>query len=364
MRESAKSRLRQLSKVLRGRMLALVLIGTATVWVYTYYITSMNLFVIMDGDKLTLHETYTQNAEDALREAGITISRYDSVSLPDGPLQGGAAEVVIQRNQTVTLLFDGRELRISTHGEDVNAVLERAGVVLGPKDAVTPGLGAPAVDGLVIEVVRRDILTERVAEEIPYEQQRVETSERLEGQEVLTVPGATGELLVFYEVTLEEGVEVSRRVTGSVVTVEPVNEVWEIGTGRLVTKLPAPKPTPKPERLVEASPGTLTMPDGTVVTYANVLDVTATAYTTEGRTQKRNALGKVARVGTIAVDPKVIPLRSKVYIEAEDGTWVYGIAVCEDTGGVIKGNKIDLYFDTRTECFTFGVKKAKIYILD
>jgi 3D (Asp-Asp-Asp) domain-containing protein len=37
--------------------------------------------------------------------------------------------------------------------------------------------------------------------------------------------------------------------------------------------------------------------------------------------------------------------------------------VCEDTGGVIKGNKIDLYFDTTKECFQFGVKKAKIYVL-
>jgi len=72
----------------------------------------------------------------------------------------------------------------------------------------------------------------------------------------------------------------------------------------------------------------------------------------------------VARVGAIAVDPKVIPLGTKMYILSSGGTWIYGVAVAEDTGGSIKGYKIDLFFDTYDECINFGVRSAAVYILE
>ncbi|MEG2570833.1 MAG: 3D domain-containing protein, partial [Clostridia bacterium] len=75
--------------------------------------------------------------------------------------------------------------------------------------------------------------------------------------------------------------------------------------------------------------------------------------------------GAVARVGLIAVDPRVIPLGTRLYITSMDGKrWVYGYAVAADTGGAIKGNKIDLFFNTEAECYDFGRQKAKVYILD
>ena len=360
MAEDIGSGWRRFARALRGRMLSFVLIGTATVFGFMHYITSVNLLVIMDGDRLTLHETYTQDAAEALREAGITISRYDSVSLPAEPLRGGAAEVVIHRSQTVTVFFDGREVRLSSYGEDINSILERVNVALGARDIVTPDLGSLTYDGMVVSVTRRDILTEQAVEPVAYEIREEENSAKPQGHKALLQEGAEGERVTFYEVLLEEGVEISRRVTGSVVTIDPADEIWEIGTA-------APKPPPKahePIVLQEANPGILVMPDGTEIGYSRMLEVTATAYTTEGRSHKTNALGRVARVGTIAVDPRVIPLKSMVYVESANGAWVYGIAVCEDTGGVIKGNKIDLFFDTRAECFQFGVKKAKIYVLE
>ena len=359
MSNAIASGLRRLVRALRGRTLAFALIGTAVVLSIMYYLTSLNLFVIRDGDTLTLFETYTQDAQDALREAGVTISRYDSVSLPAEPLRGGAAEVVIRRSQTVTVLFDGREIRMSTYGEDVNTVLERADVTLGARDIVEPAMGSPTYDGMVVRVTRRDVRAEQTAEPIDFEVLREETKAHTVGYEKCSQEGSPGERVTFYEVLLEEGVEISRRVTGSVVTVDPVNEEWIIGTAPK-----KPKPVFTPVVLQELNPGMLTMPDGTEISYSRMLDVTATAYTTEGRSHKTNASGKVARVGTIAVDPKVIPLRSKVYIEAADGSWVYGIAVCEDTGGAIKGNIIDLFFDTYSECIKFGRKKAKIYVLE
>lgn len=60
---------------------------------------------------------------------------------------------------------------------------------------------------------------------------------------------------------------------------------------------------------------------------------------------------------TIAVDPRVIPYGSKVYIEG------YGTYIAEDCGGGIKGNMIDIYMNTYNECIQFGRRKAKVYIV-
>ena len=75
------------------------------------------------------------------------------------------------------------------------------------------------------------------------------------------------------------------------------------------------------------------------------------------------ASGRAPAYGVVAVDPKVIPLGTKLYIEAVDGSWVYGYAVAGDTGGAIKGNKIDLFFNTHAECTRFGRRQAKVYVL-
>ncbi|MBR5479900.1 MAG: 3D domain-containing protein [Clostridia bacterium] len=111
--------------------------------------------------------------------------------------------------------------------------------------------------------------------------------------------------------------------------------------------------------------GTITSRDG-ALRYSKVIEVTATAYSAEEHyTNQWTASGARARVGLIAVDPRVIPLGTRMYITSADGkSWVYGYAVAADTGGAIKGNKIDLYFNTVKECNRFGRRKAKVYILE
>ena len=60
---------------------------------------------------------------------------------------------------------------------------------------------------------------------------------------------------------------------------------------------------------------------------------------------------------TIAVDPRVIPLGSKVYIEG------FGDFIAEDTGGAIKGNKIDIYLNDHSRCYALGVARANVYVM-
>lgn len=81
----------------------------------------------------------------------------------------------------------------------------------------------------------------------------------------------------------------------------------------------------------------------------------ATAYTFTGY---QTATGVNPREGIIAVDPRVIPLGSQVYVEG------YGYAIAADTGGLIKGNIIDVFFPNLQRCINWGRRPAKVYILN
>ena len=96
--------------------------------------------------------------------------------------------------------------------------------------------------------------------------------------------------------------------------------------------------------------------------FSEAKSMTATAYTAgHGGADTCTATGTTVRVGTVAVDKKVIPLGTKMYIVANGGI-VYGSAVAEDTG--IRGNIVDLYYDTYQECIQFGRRGCTVYILE
>jgi len=93
----------------------------------------------------------------------------------------------------------------------------------------------------------------------------------------------------------------------------------------------------------------------------NYMIMEATAYTKsieEGTHKGITRSGTQVSRGTAAIDPRIIPLGTKIYVEG------YGHAECLDTGGAIKGNRIDLYMDSRKECFEFGRKNVKVYIIE
>ena len=97
---------------------------------------------------------------------------------------------------------------------------------------------------------------------------------------------------------------------------------------------------------------------------AKCLTVTATAYTSNCDGGARTCLGKVPCYGTVAVDTSVIPLGTKMYIVSPDGGYVYGYCFAGDTGGAIKGNKVDLFMNSDSACRSFGRRTMLLYILD
>jgi 3D (Asp-Asp-Asp) domain-containing protein len=111
--------------------------------------------------------------------------------------------------------------------------------------------------------------------------------------------------------------------------------------------------------------------------YKTVMDVTATAYCLcqkccgkspsspgYGRTSSGLVIVPGQNMKVIAVDPKVIPLGTKVYVQSVDGSPDYGYAIAADTGGAIKNGKIDLYKDTHKEALQWGRRQVKLYVID
>lgn len=169
------------------------------------------------------------------------------------------------------------------------------------------------------------------------------------GKENVLQEGIDGEA----EVTIKESYsgeelinseEVSRRITKNA-----TNKIIEIGTAQ-------PKPEVQEVQAVAAN-----NTNGTInnIDYTKALNVVATGYTPyDPGCNGVTASGTPARRGVIAVDPKIIPMGTKVYIPG------YGTAIAEDVGGAIKGNKIDLCYSTKQEAYSWGVRNVTVYILD
>jgi 3D (Asp-Asp-Asp) domain-containing protein len=105
----------------------------------------------------------------------------------------------------------------------------------------------------------------------------------------------------------------------------------------------------------DAESGEITVGDETFK-YTRRLPMECTAYTWTG---DRTATGTWPAIGTIAVDPLVIDLGSRVYVEG------YGLAIATDTGGLIKGHIIDVYLNSEAECVIWGRKRGvMVYILE
>lgn len=105
--------------------------------------------------------------------------------------------------------------------------------------------------------------------------------------------------------------------------------------------------------------GTLSRGVSKSISYSQVLNMEATAYSDDGITASGSSTKRdLDGYSTIAVDPRVIPLGSTVYVEG------YGYAIAEDTGGAIKGNIIDVFFQSKSEALSWGRRSVKVYIVN
>jgi len=287
-----------------------------------------------DGQVKTLYTT-ASSIKGMLEEANISLRQEDNVepSLDQSIYPG--LSVKINRAIPIKLIADGNTKDIYTTEQSVEQVLADAGIKLDAKDKVQPALNSNIKSGMTIENIRVNETYENVEAEVPYKTIIRNNNNMAQGQQKVVQNGQNGRMQRKILITYENGKEVSRKVVSETITVQPQNKIVERGTIRnFVTSR------------------------GDYIRYSRVLTMTATAYTAgEDGVDNTTCTGQRARRGVVAVDPNVIPLGTRLYVEG------YGFAVAADVGGAIKGNKIDLYMDTLSQTRNFGRRTVKVYIL-
>ena len=171
--------------------------------------------------------------------------------------------------------------------------------------------------------------------------------------------GSDGVYSETYEIIYQDGAETARQLI-DVVDTQPVDAIIEKGT--IANFANNDDPVASIDTKEDGS-GTITLENGQVLTFSEARTMRGTAYTAgEGKVGTITASGTKVRLGVVAVDRKVLPLGTKVYVVSNDGKYTYGFAVAEDTG--VRGNSIDLYMNTYNDCIQFGVRNCTVYILD
>jgi 3D (Asp-Asp-Asp) domain-containing protein len=317
-------------------------------------------YLINDGGKVTIHSSYATDPEAILTEAGLTLGEDDTYTTVPGQMM---QEITIQRKQIVTILQGDKKLEVTSYGETVESLINRLGLILTKADILSVPIDTMTSDGLVITVSRSHQMEQTYSVTVPFETIYCYDASLAEGEQVILTEGVNGQLLCTDTVSYVDGAEVSRVSVSQNVVRQKVDQVIAIGT---YTEDPEQSPMPRPENTGKPiiGDGTIVTPDGEVLTFTSSLQVSATAYhNSDPGCTIYTAIGTLCRVGAIAVDPKVIPLGTRMYIVSNDGRYIYGIAVAEDTGKSIKGNKIDLYFDSVEECNIFGIRPCTVYFL-
>lgn len=321
-------------------------------------VLALNTYVISDGNRVAIHTTFATDPAEVISEAGFDLNPEDIFTTQTG---SGMSEITIQRLQTVTINIGQTPVQMQTHGETVESLLGRAGITLTDDHAVSAPLSAKTYDGMRISVSLTEYVVEVYEIEVPYETLYCYAPNLPEGQQVVLTKGVNGIADRTANVLYIDGTEISRTPLNDTVTTEPVTEVIAIGSKTGSADMPQVGGEGKPI----IGDGVIITPDGEILTYGNSGVFTATAYhNTDPGCTIYTYIGTLCRVGAIAVDPKVIPLGTKMYIVSNDGKYIYGEAVAEDTGSSIKGNRIDLYFDTVPECIIFGIRDCTVYFLN
>ncbi len=312
------------------------LLCTAVTAVATAAVADAWRAVVVATPDLRLVLTWRGTVGEVLADLGVRLGASDRVSPALGAPVASGAVIRVRRAVPVTIAVGQARYRVWSAAETVGDLLaERpGGLIVRPRDRVFPAREAALAADTVVRVIRIETRiveeTERVA---PGRVLRTD-SDLPRGLTRVVQVGRPGVRLRRVALTLADGVVIARREVDSVLVQPPQDRIVHVGTRRMI-----------------ASRGEWV--------GREVLHMEATGYApwTGPGVDDVTATGMRAGYGVVAVDPAVIPLGSRLYIEG------YGVAIAGDTGGAIKGYRIDLGFDTARAAIRFGRRTVRVYIL-
>jgi uncharacterized protein YabE (DUF348 family)/3D (Asp-Asp-Asp) domain-containing protein len=305
--------------------------------------------VVIDG-RATRMNTQANDVAGVLRQAHVSVAAGD-VLMPreDSEVTDGMT-VVFRHAIPVTVRVGDEETRVDVVGTTVADALMAAGLDLAADADVSPALDAKLVAGMVITAPQRfaRIKTQDVA--VPFKTETFADASLPRGTRQIIVAGSSGLKMQVTRTVVTDGVEGVPIVTAEKIVTPPVAQLEALGPGV------SPK-GPGTARIIPArhTRGSAKVPTG------RRMRLVSTAYSPNepgGGGGPSTAMGRPAVFGVAAVDPHVIPLGSRLYVVG------YGYAMAYDTGGDIKGDRIDLCFNTGGECERWGVKSVTVIVLD
>jgi uncharacterized protein YabE (DUF348 family) len=266
---------------------------------------------------------------DLSRRFGLGIKDIDEVNFSRSDTLVANMELNVRRAIPVHIQVDGNQSDTYLAPRTVDEALVKLGITLGEKDKVSLPLDHILVPDDKIQIIRVVEKVETVKTEIPYKEVAQDADFPLGLPDQVIDNGSNGLQEQTIKLTLEDGKEVQREVLNQRIVLEPVNKVVSRGAQTTISR------------------------GGTKFSFKRAIVMTATAYSMPG---SRTATGAPVRWGVVAVDPSVIPLGTKLYVDG------YGPAVALDTGGAIRGKKIDLYMNTTSAAYSWGVRQVVVYI--
>lgn len=280
------------------------------------------LFVVVHG---TLNSPYSVYASNIFGEATISSSselidpykyRYSSSVV--------TPEIELFAPQIVSVVTKDSSETIFTKFNSVSEILESLGIKYSKDDIIIPALDDQIAHTGKITVIFIEKKMDEESSSIDFDTKLVEDPNLELGKEKVVQEGVLGAFTSRYQLTYKDGELVDRKLVES-----------------FVSEQPQPKIVAKGTKIIKKN---LTLPDGSKFTYCQTKQVKVTAYdpTCLG-CNSTTALGYELKMGVIAVDPRVIPFYTRMYVPG------YGVGLALDTGGAIKGNIIDVGFSSPKE---------------
>jgi len=314
--------------------------------VFVIVMASRKEITLLDDTNKKQIKTFKSTVREILEQNKIELKNKDKIYPDLESIVQDGSKIVIKRAVPVKVIMDGKEINIMSAEETVSDVLAAEHIAYKENDKIYPEKDTAVWKDMVIRIVRvteKEFIEKQV---LAYTNEIKQAKDWEVGVEKLLRNGSNGEKEIRIKVTYEDGIEKKREIIEEKVTKPPVSRQLAVGTldTRVISR-------------------------GETIQFKKMMVMKATSYTDDiastGKMGGNTATGtKPRRIpgggkwSTVAVDPKVIPLGTKLWIEG------YGYAIAEDTGGAVKGNIIDLFFAQNSEEYlNWRTRKVKVYIL-
>lgn len=305
-------------------------------------VTIKEIDEIHDVEKTTNIRTRQSTVLEIVEDNMSGLGLYDKVNFEREYVVEDGDEIVVRRGVGVNIEVDGMTITTSTTSRTVAETLTENGIFLGEQDYTIPALDTEITADSIIKIIRVNAVEREREELTPFNTVYKDDSTLAKGKTKVIQAGVQGVTRVKEMVVTENGAEISVTEISRELVTEKKDKIVARGT-KAVSSSAAAKASSKG------------------FSYKKKMTMTATAYSAFNKSggYGKTASGRTAGYGIVAVDPKVIPLGTNLYVDG------YGYAVAGDTGGVIKGNKIDLCFEkSNKELMAFGRKSVTVYVLD